>query len=219
MNILRNHAKQGFRSQNYETTTAADSDEKISKAVLEQTFQFLAKTTSDVSSRSRYHTLSKLSNIEECSRVGLHLIETHTKILVVDDTINLDAKTGLALATWERTLNVTGPSTCMWMSENEMEKLQTEGRVVVYILTVAKSAFHELKRYTSEHKRPRTSPRPISSYRGNRFHMRVPPPIPLRPTSSQQIIRNKIARHPPRSQYQLTSHQTQLTPTCGCQLY
>jgi len=134
-------------SKDYQNTTFISGDKANAEAVVEGVALHVAKTNDyELKQLARALEMGPIT-LEKCI-VALKIMEVDPTIMVVEDEVNRNPRTGGILIYWEREISLENKATLAFLTGEQIQALQKIDTVGIELLTISQQGFEGLRRYT-----------------------------------------------------------------------
>ena len=138
----------GISSHVYDTVVKTTDDRSISEDVIYGVANHIIRNVYNPEFHE-FSTALKTTpiNLEHCL-IALKIIQADDTIMIVEKEVNYHTASGLYKFYWERELNLQNSELLAYMDEEKLAALRRTQQVSVKILTITKTAFEALVRYS-----------------------------------------------------------------------
>jgi hypothetical protein len=137
-------------SNQYDNVREITGDRKISEDLVTGIANHILKKTYGRITSNLSRDLKQRPLTHEICSAALRIIQKDLSIVIVDDHVNMDSKSGLTKFYWDRELNVNSPEIHAILDENQIAALQQTRNVSIKLLTMSRTAFNALRRYSEQ---------------------------------------------------------------------
>jgi hypothetical protein len=138
----------GISSNVYDTVVKTTDDRGISEDVIYGVANHIIRNVNNYEFRELSTALQTTPITLEHCLIALKIIQADSTIMIVEKEVNYHTASGLYKFYWERELNLQNSELLAYMDEEKLAALRRTQQVSVKILTITKTAFEALMRYT-----------------------------------------------------------------------